>query len=195
MTIKKRDARQIDREQGDRCAQGDKRIEELFKRHHNELVGVLRATLKDTELAKDIAQQAFENFLRVDAREEVREPSGLLYHMAWRLVTNHRRYKGTREKYKLEVNRRLYASNEALHLVSPEDTVLHDERLRILEKVILQLPRKRREVMILCFVRGMTSREIAALKGVSLDSVRRLRRLGIADCRNRMARILRKKGG
>ena len=46
MTIKKGDARRIDREQGDRCAQVDKRAEDLFKRYHNELVGVLRVRLR-----------------------------------------------------------------------------------------------------------------------------------------------------
>ena len=99
MRIKKGDADRIDREQGDGSAQGDKRVEVLFRRHQNELVGVLSATLKDTDIAKDIAQQAFQDFLRVHGREEVRKPKALLYQIAWRLVALHRRYKVVRRKH------------------------------------------------------------------------------------------------
>lgn len=134
------------------------------------LLGVL--TLRyGSDAADDLAQ---DTYLRVHAYEPaapVRSPQRLLMRIALNLASNRRRREGR------EV------------AVAPDDQVLtrlptpslQDEAASFAQ-MLLALPPKLRDVFVLNHVRGLTYREIAALRGLSEKTVEKRMSQAIARC-------------
>ena len=56
--------------------------------------------------------------------------------------------------------------------MTPEESLLGDERRRELMKAIDTLPRQQRTVLLLCHVEGQSPREVGALTGLNESTVR-----------------------
>ncbi|PVM91760.1 RNA polymerase subunit sigma-70 [Caulobacter radicis] len=123
------------------------------------------------DVADDLAQ---DTYLRVHAYEPaapVRSPQRLLMRIALNLASNRRR-KADREIP-----------------IAPDDKVLTrlpspstQEEAAHLTKMLLALPPKLRDVFVLNHVRGLTYREIAALRGISAKAVEKRMSQAIARC-------------
>lgn len=134
------------------------------------LLGVL--TLRyGSDAADDLAQ---DTYLRVHAyapATPVRSPQRLLMRIALNLASNRRR------KAKHEI------------AVAPDDRALTrlpapstQEEAAHFAQMLLALPPKLRDVFVLSHVRGLTYREIAALRGVSEKAVEKRMSQAIARC-------------
>jgi RNA polymerase sigma-70 factor (ECF subfamily) len=56
--------------------------------------------------------------------------------------------------------------------LSPEDALLGDERRRELLGAIDQLPRRQRDILLLCHVEGQSPREVGEMTGLTESTVR-----------------------
>lgn len=164
-------------------------IECLFRNYFGELVGFFTPVLRDAEAAADIVQQTFADFACISNNQEIRNPRALLFDIGWKRVVSHFRKEGVRQKYAAEVERRLYGGPGFFAAGSPEDAALNGERLQALDRIIVGLPRRRRRVLVLHLLHGMSLKDIAGTEGIMERSARKQLERAIADCRKALRRL------
>ena len=180
---------EIDEQKQQEDEQKQQEIESHFKNHFGELVGVFTSVLRDAETAADIVQQTFADFVRVSDNQEIGNPRALLFDIGWKRVVSHFRREEVRRKYATEVERRLYGGPGFFAAGSPEDAALNGERLQALDRIIVGLPRRRRRVLVLHLLHGMSLEDIAATEGIMERSARKQLERAIADCRKALRRL------
>jgi RNA polymerase sigma-70 factor (ECF subfamily) len=130
----------------------------LYESTFRELSGYCAAMLKDDHLATDLAQEAF---VRLFARwRSVANPRGFLFVVATNLVRDEWRRRGS--------TRTLLSSMEPLVRESAPES-----DLAALGDVVLRLPQKEREVVVLHLMADLPLAEVARLTRSPLGTVKR----------------------
>lgn len=154
---------------------------QLFDRFFPSLVYFFQRQGFTREEGQDLAQ---ETFLRVNKgmtgfRQESRFETWL-FKIANNLASNARRYKGAKRRQHEEVpleDERTGSTPPSLETSGEGEgeqleSLLAEERNRLLRQALEELPRKMKRVLLLRIQQGLKYREIAELEGISIETVK-----------------------
>jgi RNA polymerase sigma-70 factor (ECF subfamily) len=154
-----------------RCRLGDRSaLRELYERNVRMVMGMARRLGAPASDMEDVAQDVFAAAFR--DLDKVRP--GLL--TAWLFkLTSHRVHDRHRHRHVRETFARLWRGAEEARaqaeIDGPEQTLLRSDATRRVERILLRMGRKKREVFALFELQGLPGEDIAQLLGVPLDTV------------------------
>ncbi|PCI34245.1 MAG: hypothetical protein COB54_00150 [Alphaproteobacteria bacterium] len=120
---------------------------------------------------EDVAQAVFTNFAALDNPGEIENPRAFLYRSAHNMVISHHRKAATRRRYMMEQkNTNPSRERDDIH---PERIIITRERLALLERVMWDMPVKRRRMLVLNKFDGLTYAEISRQSGLSQSAVKK----------------------
>jgi RNA polymerase sigma factor (sigma-70 family) len=146
-------------------------LEALYERYGRAAYSLARRILTDEALAQDVVQEVFLSLWRDARRFDAGRGTVATYLLS---MTHHRAVDVVRREQKL---RRWRTSDEGLELepdpkARVEDEVELAERRAEVRTVLAELPTAQREALLLAYFGGYTQREVAALVGVPLGTVK-----------------------
>ena len=146
-------------------------LEALYERYGRPAYSLARRILTEERLAQDVVQEVFLSLWRDARRFDAGRGTVATYLMS---MTHHRAVDVVRREENL---RRWRTSDEGLELeadpkVRVEDEVLTSERRAEVRAALGELPAAQREALLLAYFGGYTQREVAALVGVPLGTVK-----------------------
>ncbi len=134
----------------------------------------------------DVVQAAFERFARLDDRATILDPVAFLRRSAHNFVLDHHRAEKVRARHAgLEEPLKTYTDE-----LDPERVLLARQRFAIIERTIRGMDEKRRDVLIMSRVQGLSSAEIARQLGCSPTLVK----MRLAEAVTLCQRALRAEG-
>ena len=146
-------------------------LEALYERYGRPAYSLARRILTEETLAQDVVQEVFLSLWRDARRFDAGRGTVATYLLS---MTHHRAVDVVRREENL---RRWRTSEEGLELeadpkVRVEDEVLTSERRAEVRAALGELPAAQREALLLAYFGGYTQREVAALVGVPLGTVK-----------------------
>jgi RNA polymerase sigma factor (sigma-70 family) len=146
-------------------------LEALYDRYGRAAYSLARRILTEETLAQDVVQEVFLSLWRNAGRFDAGRGTVATYLLS---MTHHRAVDVVRREENL---RRWRTSDEGLELeadpkVRVEDEVEASERRAEVRAALNELPDAQREALLLAFFGGYTQREVAALVGVPLGTVK-----------------------
>ena len=146
-------------------------LEVLYERYGRAAYSLARRILTEETLAQDVVQEVFLSLWRDARRFDAGRGTVATYLLS---MTHHRAVDVVRREENL---RRWRTSDEGLELeadpkVRVEDEVLTSERRAEVRSALQELPAAQREALLLAYFGGYTQREVAALVGVPLGTVK-----------------------
>jgi RNA polymerase sigma-70 factor (ECF subfamily) len=146
-------------------------LEALYERYGRAAYSLARRILTEETLAQDVVQEVFLSLWRDARRFDAGRGTVATYLLS---MTHHRAVDVVRREENL---RRWRTSDEGLELeadpkVRVEDEVLTSERRAAVRSALQELPAAQREALLLAYFGGYTQREVAALVGAPLGTVK-----------------------
>ena len=146
-------------------------LEVLYDRYGRAAYSLARRILTEETLAQDVVQEVFLSLWRNAGRFDAGRGTVATYLLS---MTHHRSVDVVRREENL---RRWRTSDEGLELeadpkVRVEDEVEASERRAEVRAALRELPDAQREALLLAYFGGYTQREVAALIGVPLGTVK-----------------------
>ena len=146
-------------------------LEALYGRYGRAAYSLARRILTEETLAQDVVQEVFLSLWRDARRFDAGRGTVATYLLS---MTHHRAVDVVRREENL---RRWRTSDEGLELepdpkARVEDEVEASERRAEVRSALAELPAAQREVLLLAYFGGYTQREVAALVGVPLGTVK-----------------------
>jgi RNA polymerase sigma factor (sigma-70 family) len=146
-------------------------LEALYERYGRPAYSLARRILTEETLAQDVVQEVFLSLWRDARRFDAGRGTVATYLLS---MTHHRAVDVVRREENL---RRWRTSDEGLELeadpkVRVEDEVEASERRAEVRAALNELPDAQREALLLAYFGGYTQREVAALVGVPLGTVK-----------------------
>jgi RNA polymerase sigma factor (sigma-70 family) len=146
-------------------------LEALYERYGRPAYSLARRILTEETLAQDVVQEVFLSLWRDARRFDAGRGTVATYLLS---MTHHRAVDVVRREENL---RRWRTSDEGLELEADpkmrvEDEVLTSERRAEVRAALGELPAAQREALLLAYFGGYTQREVAALVGVPLGTVK-----------------------
>ncbi|AZW29625.1 putative RNA polymerase sigma factor [Bordetella bronchiseptica GA96-01] len=167
-------------------------IAEAYKTWNAELVGFLDRQLKRSpETARDLAQETFAKWLAAsEGAQPPDKPRAYLYEIARNLLRDHWRREGVRTEHVVaslddhgfapQADRLAAHSGE-----QPEARAEANQRLRLLQAAIDEMPPRQREAFLLYRYDELRCEEIAEHMGISVRAVEKHLQLALAHCKRR----------
>jgi RNA polymerase sigma factor (sigma-70 family) len=146
-------------------------LEALYDRYGRAAYSLARRILTEETLAQDVVQEVFLSLWRDARRFDPGRGTVATYLLS---MTHHRAVDVVRREENL---RRWRTSDEGLELAPDpkarvEDEVEASERRAEVRSALAELPAAQREALLLAYFGGYTQREVAALVGVPLGTVK-----------------------
>jgi RNA polymerase sigma factor (sigma-70 family) len=146
-------------------------LEALYGRYGRAAYSLARRILTEETLAQDVVQEVFLSLWRNAGRFDAGRGTVATYLLS---MTHHRAVDVVRREENL---RRWRTSDEGLELEADpgarvEDDVVASERRAEVRAALGELPDAQREALLLAYFGGYTQREVAALVGVPLGTVK-----------------------
>ena len=146
-------------------------LEALYERYGRPAYSLARRILTEETLAQDVVQEVFLSLWRDARRFDAGRGTVATYLLS---MTHHRAVDVVRREENL---RRWRTSDEGLELeadprVRVEEEVEASERRAVVRAALGELPAAQREALALAYFGGYTQREVAALVGVPLGTVK-----------------------
>ena len=146
-------------------------LEALYDRYGRPAYSLARRILTEETLAQDVVQEVFLSLWRNAGRFDAGRGTVATYLLS---MTHHRAVDVVRREENL---RRWRTSDEGLELEADpkarvEDEVEASERRAQVRAALGELPAAQREALLLAYFGGYTQREVAALVGVPLGTVK-----------------------
>ena len=146
-------------------------LEALYERYGRPAYSLARRILTEETLAQDVVQEVFLSLWRDARRFDAGRGTVATYLLS---MTHHRAVDVVRREENL---RRWRTSDEGLELEADpkmrvEEEVLTSERRAEIRSALQKLPAAQREALLLAYLGGYTQREVAALVGVPLGTVK-----------------------
>jgi RNA polymerase sigma-70 factor, ECF subfamily len=146
-------------------------LEALYDRYGRAAYSLARRILTEETLAQDVVQEVFLSLWRDARRFDAGRGTVATYLLS---MTHHRAVDVVRREENL---RRWRTSDEGLELAPDpkarvEDEVEASERRNEVRAALAELPVAQREALLLAYFGGYTQREVAALVGVPLGTVK-----------------------
>lgn len=132
-------------------------VESLFRKHNDSLVRFIAAKVGSSQVARDIAQQAYVQLLQLDKPETISYLRAFLFKTAANLVVD--RY---RKLARTPAFESLTETESPVFELSPERQVAGEQALLLVHRAVAELPAKCRLAFILHRIQGLDIPAIAA---------------------------------
>jgi RNA polymerase sigma-70 factor (ECF subfamily) len=153
-----------------------------FRTYYDELVAYLTVKLRSRDQAQDVAQETFLRVLSHDSSAPILKPRAFLYRTAINLTVDLFRKRRRQAEESLESE----DIREALSVPADQESAMEaKEQLRLLQKAILELPLRCRQVFLLHKFKGRSHAEIAEHLDISISMVEKHIIKATAYCRER----------
>ncbi len=156
-------------------------IERLFRDHNTALLRFIAARLGSEQEAREIAQEAYVQLLRLNHPETISYLRAFLFKTAANLVVDRLRQRGRRGRPAALSNPEL-----AVFELSPERQLASEQEVAVLRAAVAELPPKCREAFLLQRVDELSSDEIAARMGLQPRMIRRYIARALSHVRARL---------
>jgi len=155
----------------------------LLVAHYEELTGYLTRRLGSSGAASDVVHDTYLRLQGLGAVPDLDNPRAYLYRVADNIALDRLRGDGRRD--------RRFASSDLLAALPSEDPgaeerMVQEQRLRLLARVIDELPARRRQVFLLHKIDGLSHGEVARRLGISRSMVEKHVMRALAHCRDRL---------
>ena len=120
---------------------------------------------------EDAIQTAFARFMELDGREQVDRPRAFLFAMARNLMLDEIRRARVRQRHVEDSEGS--SDHLAVEEITPENVLLSQERFRMLNAAVSRLSDRRKQLIVMSRIEGMTYAEIAEATGMSPASISR----------------------
>ena len=150
----------------------DEALEALVREHSRLVYRIAYAVLRRHHDAEDATQETFMRVLRYREKlASVEDPKTWLARIAWRVAVDRARQHGRKREITLEDPERPIV--ELPSAQTPADEAAHGNQVgTALEKLIIALPEKLRQPLILSTIEEMSPREVAATLRLNEAAVR-----------------------
>ena len=157
-------------------------LPELYGRYRKELIAFVRLQFgKGPPEPEDVAQQAFLNYAALGPTDTIVNARAFLYRTARNIVLNHRKHEQIGRRF-LETNPDPKDIRDDRDDFNPEVVLLGREGCNVIEEVIRAMPARRRQMLLLNRIEGITYAEIGRRMGHSESAVRKQVALAIREC-------------
>ncbi|WP_445425348.1 RNA polymerase sigma factor [Alishewanella sp. HL-SH06] len=165
----------------------------LIQRCQNSVSSIALAIVKDLDASEDICQQVF-----IAAWQQLRSLQNTTSFLPWlRQITRYRAYSYLRERQDHRIERGEKAETLLAAFASdtfPDEELLRDEQADIIREFLAELPNESREIVLLFYREEQNSQQVAALLGITENSVRkklqRVRELLKTQLLNRYGKLI-----
>ena len=167
-----------------RIKKGDiKAFDLLYHTYSQKLYGFAFSMLKNHEDAKEIVQ---DTFLKIWEKREMVNPSGSLQAFLFS-VSYHTAIDLIRKRFK-DDQYRTYLQSQFIDYESSaeEEPACYQELIRILDKVVLELPEQRKKIYLLSREEGLSHKEIAEKLNISVKTVENQINLALKTIRKQL---------
>ncbi len=163
---------------------GDASFAQMWKELRRPLRRHLRRRLGSGEAAEDAEQETFLRMLRYQAVDDPGERRALLFRIAASVVADHHRHaKSRRTNDHCVIDEQELASDDP----QPDRKLANHQNLAPLQRAILALPPRCREVFLLHRFEGLSYRDIARRFGTSERTIENQISHALAVCRRALA--------
>jgi len=163
---------------------GDPTFAQMWKELRPGLRRHLQRQLGSSDAAEDAVQETFLRMLRYRAINDASESRALLFRIAASVVADRRRYaRSRRTNDHCAIEDQELVSNEP----QPDRNLANHQNLVLLQRAILALPPRCREVFLLHRFEGLSYRDIARRFGTSERTVENQISHALAVCRRTLA--------
>lgn len=142
-------------------------FEKLFKKEYNNIYSFLLKKLGSPEDASDAAQETFSKIMGNNGAASLNSPRSYLFRIARNLVTDILRGKHRQVKFVSSFN----MEHQPSVLPSPEMNMEFDERKKMLQNALKELPLKTQKIFILHRFKNYTYSEISEELKISPKTV------------------------
>ncbi|MFC4314155.1 sigma-70 family RNA polymerase sigma factor [Steroidobacter flavus] len=139
-------------------------IEDTFLQHWSQLRSAAQAIVGVREAAEDVTQSAYVKVLEISGELTVRQPVGFCFQVVRNLAIDHRRRAALESHVFMDES---HGEAVPAQLASPEQSLITQQHVRMVEEVLDALPARTRVAFTLYRLNGMTQREIAKELDVS----------------------------
>ncbi len=144
------------------------RLGHLFEDHRQHILSIVVRRVRNNDVAADVVQDVFIRLLQAGSRGGLEEDTKVLYASARNAAIDHHRT----TKRRSEVMERLLPEQLGCgEIPSPEMRVEARQTLSLLDRALLELTPRAREIFFLHRVDGLTNSEIAKRYGISVSAV------------------------
>lgn len=166
---------------------GDGReLDALYRDHRDTIVRYIqRAFGSGPPDPSDVAQVAFEKYLAIDGRGDIENPRAFLIASARNHVLDQRRRFKVRGDYASDVQ----SFGDETDDFDPERVLLAKEQWRILERAIQEMDPRRRDILVMNRIHGLSSAEIARQMSCSATLVKMLLAQALVLCQRALREV------
>ena len=141
-------------------------ISDLFREHNESLVRFLAVRLRSRQDAKEVAQEAYVRLLSLDNPSAISFLRAFLFKTAANLAVDRMRSHGRRQRYDDT------AFDDFQEWPAPDREAIGRQSLEIIQQLLLELPPKCRNAVLLNRIHGLDPSEIAERMGMSERTIR-----------------------
>ena len=157
-----------------RAERTDQAIEALVRQHSRLVYRIAYAVLRCHHDAEDATQETFLRVLRYSPKlASVEDGKTWLARIAWRVAVDRAKQHGRKREVALEGDDPERPIVEVASSQTPADEAFHGNQISVaLEKLIVALPEKLGQPLILSTIEEMSPKEVAATLGINEAAVR-----------------------
>jgi RNA polymerase sigma factor (sigma-70 family) len=158
----------------------ERSLDQAYRAHRSAVMAFLRRNLRSEEDAEDLTHDTFIRASGSGQLDQLHHPGAFLLHIARNLL---------RDRFRRQKLASFSPLDEIAHVelpdpsASPEQIAQGRRELQLLARVLMELPERTRQVVILNKFHHLTYRQVAAVMGTSPKTVEKQLARGIAECR------------
>lgn len=152
----------------------------------DELLHFLTKRLKCSEVAAEITHETFLRIYQNITDNPPNNARAMAFHIAINLANDYQRKIKFRSNFTADIDPTLLADTYASEIPGPEQIVMAQQEVQVLQTALDELPEDCRAAFLLHSMDGLTHPEIAARLGISRSKVWRLLVKAVAHCTERM---------
>lgn len=158
-------------------------LDELARRYRSALVRYFQKRIRETADVEDLVQDVFARVARRADGEDIRNPEAYLMNAAANVWRDFLRRRATHAHNAHDV---YDDDRHGQAAFSPERVLEGRQSVDVVLRVIDEMPKRTREVFVLCRIEGMKHRHVARRLGISISAVEKSMMRAIAHLADRL---------